>query len=94
MKKYGLVPEFKFGWHEGKVIKGEIGEIKAEIVFQGDILNTTARILEKAISSDNEILVSENVFKRLRKLKLLNIEQLGLMDLKGKEEKINIYSIR
>jgi len=94
MLKYGLVPEFKFGWHEGKVIKGEIGEIKAEIVFQGDILNTTARILEKAISSDSEILISEKIFKRLRKLKLLNIEQLGPMDLKGKEEKLNIYSIR
>ncbi len=38
------MPEFKAGFHIGKVTTGEIGVIKKDIIFTGDILNTTARI--------------------------------------------------
>ncbi len=43
-EKFGLLPEFKAGFHLGKVTTGEIGVIKKEIVFTGDVLNTTARV--------------------------------------------------
>ncbi len=38
------MPEFKAGFHIGKVITAEIGVIKKDIIFTGDVLNTTARI--------------------------------------------------
>ena len=44
MNNFGLLPEFKAGFHLGKVTTGEIGVIKKEIIFTGDVLNTTARI--------------------------------------------------
>src|SRR4030095_2713370 len=43
-EKFGVLPEFKAGFHFGKMITGEIGVIKKEIDFTGDVLNTTARI--------------------------------------------------
>ncbi|RYZ53007.1 MAG: hypothetical protein EOP49_08190, partial [Sphingobacteriales bacterium] len=43
-KYYGCVPEFKAGLHEGKVTAVEIGEIKLDVAYHGDTINTTARI--------------------------------------------------
>ncbi|MEO8666221.1 MAG: adenylate/guanylate cyclase domain-containing protein, partial [Ignavibacteria bacterium] len=44
IEKYGVYPEFKAGIHFGKVIAGEIGDVKKDIVLHGDTMNTTARI--------------------------------------------------
>ena len=46
ISKYGLVPSFKAGLHYGEVTVGEIGVMKREIIFSGDVLNTTSRIQE------------------------------------------------
>jgi len=44
MDNYGVVPTFKAGVHFGKVTRGQVGLIKREMLFTGDVLNTTARI--------------------------------------------------
>jgi adenylate cyclase len=43
-RRYGFVPEFKAGGNIGEVTGVEVGEIKREIAFHGDVLNTAARI--------------------------------------------------
>ena len=43
--KYGLLPDFKAAIHYGEVTVGEIGIIKRDLTFSGDVLNTAARIL-------------------------------------------------
>ncbi len=44
LKKYEVYPEFKAGFHYGTVMVGELGQIKREIAFSGDVLNTGSRI--------------------------------------------------
>ena len=39
---YKVKPEFKAGLHYGYVMTGEIGVVKRDITFSGDVLNTTA----------------------------------------------------
>ena len=46
-KKYGINPEFKVGLHLGKVTVAEVDEIKKELAYHGDVLNTGARIQGK-----------------------------------------------
>ncbi|MEJ0056119.1 MAG: adenylate/guanylate cyclase domain-containing protein [Bacteroidota bacterium] len=41
---YGLLPDFKAGLHTGMVTAVEIGELKRDIAYHGDTLNTAARI--------------------------------------------------
>ena len=43
-KTYGVVPSFRAALHLGQVTTGEIGALKKEIFFTGDVLNVTARI--------------------------------------------------
>ena len=53
IKKYGMIPEFKAALHCGEIIHGEVGHMKTEIAFHGDVINTTAR-LERLCSKLNE----------------------------------------
>ena len=43
---FGTVPRFRGGLRGGTVTAGEIGDLRQQIVFVGDILNTAARLEE------------------------------------------------
>jgi len=93
LKKYGMLPEFKAGLHIGEATVGEIGVIKKDIVFSGDVLNTTSRIQGECNNYDVNILLSSRLLKRLN----LNGEYqqipIGEIQLKGKQEKVALNTI-
>lgn len=89
---YGLTPGFKAAIHLGQVTSGEIGVIKKDIVFSGDVLNTTARIQALCNQYEAELLVSSDVMIQLQKDDL-SLKDIGEVELKGREERIHIYSI-
>jgi adenylate cyclase len=64
-EKFGLLPQFKAGLHLGKVTTGEIGVIKKDIMFTGDVLNTTARIQALCNSYKVDVLISGDLIKEL-----------------------------
>src|SRR5439155_16084251 len=39
-RDFGVVPGFRGGLHAGAVTAGELGDLRQQIVFVGDILNT------------------------------------------------------
>lgn len=57
-ERYGVVPGFKASFHVGEVTAGEIGLLKRDIVFTGDVLNTAARIQERCNRHGLDLLVS------------------------------------
>lgn len=92
-EKYGLVPEFKAGLHSGRVTIGEIGVIKKDIVFSGDVLNTAHRIQAICNRYGVRILISKLL---LDKLNLppsdFNPMRVGIIELKGKQQKLELYT--
>lgn len=94
MEKYGEVPYFKAGLHAGLVTSGEIGVIKKDIVYSGDVLNTTSRIINLCHQYETRILLSKYL---LDKLNLpphdLAPERMGIFELKGKRQKVEIYTL-
>jgi class 3 adenylate cyclase len=66
-KKYGLMPEFKAGAHLGEVTRGQVGLIKREMLFTGDVLNTSARIQGLCNDLQAELLVSGSLKNALGK---------------------------
>ncbi|HTE25459.1 adenylate/guanylate cyclase domain-containing protein [Flavitalea sp.] len=92
-REFGVVPGFKAGFHFGKVTTGEIGEIKKEIIFTGDVLNTTARIQALCNFYQVDILLSGELIKQLRLDTGYLVRSLGETELRGKEEKVELYSI-
>ncbi|MDT0606855.1 adenylate/guanylate cyclase domain-containing protein [Croceitalea rosinachiae] len=93
MAKYGLTPTFKAGIHLGKVTTGEIGNIKKDIVFTGDVLNTTARIQGLCNEYKVELLLSKDLIKALDPKSSYSVFELGETQLRGRDEKITLYSI-
>ncbi len=93
-EKYGIVPEFKVGYHYGTVTAGLIGDIKREIVFHGDTVNTAARIRSECSIVKRDLLLSGQLLGQLSISSYLTLESMGKIRLRGKEEEIDLYSIR
>ena len=93
INEYGVVPEFKGGVHTGEVGAGEIGDSKKEIVFHGDVMNTASRIQAKCKELGKDVLISQEVYKRLDANTHLEFEELGEFTLKGKLQNIKLFSV-
>lgn len=93
LKKYGVYPEFKAGLHKGIVITGEMGDIKKDIVYHGDTVNTSARIQAECNKYSKKVLVSKNLLDVLDLNGKYNTESMGNIRLRGKEKELELFSI-
>lgn len=91
LDKYGLVPTFKAGIHSGKVTTGEIGKIKKDITFTGDVLNTSARIQGLCNEHQTDLLISEDVYNSLSEPFKQGFVELGMFALRGKDQRVRLY---
>lgn len=92
--KYDTVPKFKAALHCGDVTIGEIGKIKKDIVYTGDVLNTTARIQELCNSLHQDFLISEQVTANLPASAEFELTLVGDTELRGKETHVSVYTVR
>jgi adenylate cyclase len=86
------VPGFKAGLHVGPVTGGEIGDIKRDIVFHGDTINTAARIRSECGPLGVNLLLSAEVFQRLPGEKGLTAAPIGRIRLRGKETDVELFT--
>jgi adenylate cyclase len=93
MDSYGLIPVFKAGIHSGFVMTGEIGVVKRDIAFSGDVLNTTSRIQDKCNELGVEILFSESIFSKINQFEdQLVSKEVGEFSFKGKMSTVKLYT--
>ncbi|MEO5685121.1 MAG: adenylate/guanylate cyclase domain-containing protein [Chitinophagaceae bacterium] len=92
-QNFGLLPCFKASFHLGKVTTGEIGVIKKEIIFTGDVLNTTARIQGLCNTYQVDLLISGQLMEKLSLPASFKIQGLGENELRGRDEKIALFTI-
>ena len=91
--QFGLVPEFKAGVHRGVVTAGVIGPLKKEIIFTGDVLNTSARIQGLCNLYQADLLVSEDLAQVLRLPDQYQMRSVGENLLKGRVKTMEIFAI-
>jgi adenylate cyclase len=94
LARYGIVPEFKAGLHGGPVVTAEIGDIKKDIVYSGDTVNTAARVEAECRPLARRVLVSEALLRQCYLPPELVIEDMGQRELRGKVEALRLYSMR
>jgi adenylate cyclase len=93
-KKYGRMPEYKAGLHCGEVIAAVVGDIKKELIYNGDVLNTTSRIRSYCSEINKKLLVSADLISLLSNLdEIYKVESQGICQLKGKKNVIGLFSI-
>lgn len=93
IRRYGIVPSFKAGLHCGKVIAGEVGTIKRDVTYSGDVLNTTSRIVSKCGEFNEELIASSDLLSEIRSLKNFITRPLGAIQLKGKEKAYHLSAL-
>jgi adenylate cyclase len=93
LTNYGFLPEFKAGLHTGPVTAVEIGDVKRDIAYHGDTLNTAARIQSVCNEFQRSFLVSEDLFNKIGRQLSMTSERLGSTLLKGKTAKVGIVSV-
>jgi adenylate cyclase len=90
----GIQPVFKAGLHYGHVMSGEIGIVKRDIAFSGDVLNTASRIQDKCNEIGVNILLSQSLRDRiLTQSSDFSPREIGDISLRGKQEKMLLYTV-
>ncbi len=92
-QKYNHVPKFKAGLHCGKLMIAEVGTVKKELAFHGEVINTAARIQGLCNTYKSELLVSQSLLEKSFITLKYEATLLGDLELRGKEEKLKIYAI-
>lgn len=92
-RRYGVVPEYRIGVHVGEVTIGEIGVIKKDLAMSGDAMNTAARIKAASTELNHDFLLSKD-FVEHSNLKDGQKVNLGLVELKGKVNEVELYGLK
>ena len=91
MKHYGMLPQFKAGVHGGNLMVTEVGLVKKELAYHGDVINTASRIQGKCNTYGQTLLFSKFIYKLLG---LSNQAQnIGSEKLRGKEDVLDLYTL-
>jgi adenylate cyclase len=94
ISKYALLPEFKAGLHMGIVTATEVGNIKREIAYHGDAINTAARTQGLCNQYSTNFLTTGNVIEKIDLPKSFEKIYIGKVTLRGKSIPTKLYSLK
>ena len=92
-EKYNMFPEFKAGLHGGALMVAEVGFVKKELAYHGDVINTSARIQAECNKYNVTLLLSEKLLQDLKIDEHSTSKSLGNVLLKGKQKEVKIHTI-
>jgi adenylate cyclase len=92
-REFGTVPRIRGSLHFGPVIVGEIGDIKRAIVFNGDVMNTAARLEELSRGVDGGFLASRAAMERFSSVPPFAVRDLGRLSIRGRADGIDVVGI-
>jgi adenylate cyclase len=92
-REFGAVPRIRGSLHFGPVIVGEIGDVKRAIVFNGDVMNTAARLEELSRDVDGGFLASRAAMQRFNSAPPFAVRDLGCLPIRGRADGIDVIGI-
>jgi adenylate cyclase len=93
LKTYGVVPEFRVGLHGGRVVAGEVGDDKREIVYFGDTINTAARLQSLCKEKGRNFLISLELLRKSGLSGKIQLEEIGEVSLRGRHKPLMVYAL-
>ena len=93
LHKYGIIPEFKAGCNAGEVTAAEIGIIKRDIAYHGDVINTSSRVQDMCNVLHHDLLITPSIINNEIALKGFEIESVGRHNLKVKGIETELFSV-
>jgi adenylate cyclase len=93
VRDFGVAPRVRGALHVGPVVVGEVGGRRRDIVFHGDVMNTTSRLEQAARELDRRLVVSADAIGRLEGADGYRVEDLGARTLRGRAGPVQIYAV-
>jgi len=93
-KQFGVTPEFRAALHVGQVVIGEMGNIKLEIAFSGDAMNTAGRLMDLCRELTQDCIASAALLDQAELPDTVAAHQLSPVKMRGKEKPIAISALR
>ncbi|WP_075601768.1 adenylate/guanylate cyclase domain-containing protein [Saccharicrinis aurantiacus] len=93
-KRYDVEPKFKAGLHYGDTMVLQVGNVKRDISYNGDAINTAARIESMCNEYKQSILLSGLLYEGLDPKDGFDFKEVGNIKLKGKTKGTQIYSVK
>jgi len=90
-----LIPETKLGigLHAGEVVTGNVGtSIRKQYSITGNVVILASRLEQLNKKYNSQILISKEVLDRIN-FKLINPKNLGLIEIKGRTDPMEIFQI-
>jgi adenylate cyclase len=91
--EFGAAPRIRGSLHFGPVIVGEIGDVKRAIVFNGDVMNTAARLEELSRNVAGGFLASRAAMERFASAPPFAVRDLGSLPIRGRADGIEVVGI-
>jgi len=92
-REFGVVPRIRGSLHFGPVIVGEIGDLKRAIVFNGDVMNTAARLEELSRNVEGGFLASRAAMEQFSSTPPFAVRDLGYLPIRGRADGIDVVGI-
>lgn len=92
-RDFGIFPKINVVLHRGDLVHGELGYAKSNIVFSGDAMNTTARVLDACNEQDKEIMITGELMNEVRLPMLYQFQFCGDYVPRGRKGKLDIYTL-
>jgi len=87
---FDVAPTFKAGIHVGAATVGEIGVLKKDIVYSGDVLNATARIQGECNRYRVSLLASEDLLAMVAASDAFHAVSIGELTLRGRSKPLSL----
>ena len=92
-REFGVMPQIRGSLHFGTVIIGEIGDVKRAIVFNGDVMNTAARLEELSREVQGGFIASRAAMERFNSASPFAVRDLGRMPIRGRADGIDVVGL-
>jgi adenylate cyclase len=92
-REFGVFPGINASLHRGNLVHGEMGYVKSNIVYSGDVMNTTSRVLDACHDQQKEILVTGDLLSEIHLPSLYQSLYCGKYVPRGRTGTLDIYTI-
>ncbi|NNE35425.1 MAG: adenylate/guanylate cyclase domain-containing protein, partial [Rhodothermales bacterium] len=93
-ERFGVMPDFRAGIDVGPVTIIEVGDVKRQIVYHGDVLNTAARLLELCKKRGEDLVVSHPVGSQMQTDSGVRTSWHGEVSLRGKKVPVKAFALQ
>ncbi len=93
LARYGAMPTFRASLHYGEIVAGEIGDVRREIAYVGDTLNSAARLLDAAKEMGREVLASADLLAQAALPQEVTAEKLPMISVRGRAQPLAVSAL-